>query len=177
MTTESHSFSTLHQALGALLKQGQGLLESLSDAQYVEACPEANSTGIGGHYRHTLEHISPLLTSLTNDLLDYDAREREVRLETDREYAKAVTQDLLLQAQQCHPQDFDKKIRVRCSVSQDSSSPVVESTLAREIMYAEIHAIHHFAIIKIICSLKGVSLPNTFGVAPSTLNHRETVSA
>ena len=177
MDTVSHSLPTLHQALVVLLGQGLSLLESLSDTQYVEACPEANSAGIGGHYRHTLEHISPLLTSLTTDLLDYDAREREVRLETDRQYAVTSTQKLLLQAKTCQPQDFDKKIRVKCSVSQDAASPIVESTLAREVMYAEIHAIHHFAIINIICSLKGISLPETFGVAPSTLTHRETVTA
>jgi len=50
----------------------------------------------------------------------------------------------------------------------------VRSNLAREVMFCVGHAIHHYAILKILCAGIGVKLPYEFGVAPSTLKHLET---
>jgi hypothetical protein len=175
MVLSDSSLSTLHGALIALLQQGELLLESLTDEQYRQTHPEVYSSGIGGHYRHTLDHISPLLSPPEDGVLDYDNRSRDAAVEQDRSVALERTIDLLAQAQKLSPASLIQPLQVRCSVSQDPVSPVVDSSLAREVMYAEIHAVHHYAIIRILCTLMEVALPETFGVAPSTLNHRETV--
>jgi hypothetical protein len=53
----------------------------------------------------------------------------------------------------------------------------VGSNLAREVMFCVGHAIHHYAILRILCAGVGVKLPHEFGVAPSTLKHLETETA
>jgi hypothetical protein len=53
----------------------------------------------------------------------------------------------------------------------------VRSNLAREVMFCVGHAIHHYAILRILCAGVGVKLPYEFGIAPSTLKHRETEMA
>ena len=50
----------------------------------------------------------------------------------------------------------------------------VPSNVAREIMFCVGHAIHHYAILKLLCAGVGVDLPYEFGIAPSTLKHLET---
>ena len=109
-------------------------------------------------------------------ILDYDARERDQRIEQDRTVALEITRDLIHQAGALSPEELERSVKVRCSVSCDPESPVVDSSLPREVMYAEIHAVHHYAIIKILCKLKGIQTPDSFGVAPSTLNHQAATS-
>ena len=46
------------------------------------------------------------------------------------------------------------------------------STFGRELMYAVAHAIHHYALIAVMCGLLGVRVPFGFGIAPSTLQHQ-----
>lgn len=177
MDAVSDSYLVLHHALLSLLRQGEELLERLTDAQYRDPHPEAGAAGIGGHYRHTLDHFLPILNVPEDGVLDYDARERNTAIEQDRSVALDVTRDLLKQAESLNPQELDRSVEVRCSVSTDPESPVVPSSLPRELMYAEIHAVHHYAIIKILCKFKGVPTPEQFGVAPSTINHHAASSS
>jgi hypothetical protein len=53
----------------------------------------------------------------------------------------------------------------------------VRSNLAREVMFCVGHAIHHYAILRLLCAGVGVKLPYEFGIAPSTLKHLETEAA
>lgn len=169
------SLETLHRALTSLLTQGMSLLQFLTDDQYRAPHPGAGAASVGGHYRHTLDHFFPLLPPKPDQILDYDLRGRSLELKTSRTAALTATQKLLTEAEQLDSGSLDQPVCVRCSVSQDAVSPVVQSSLAREVMYAEIHAVHHFAIIRILCNLMEVQLPEGFGVAPSTLNHLQTV--
>jgi hypothetical protein len=50
------------------------------------------------------------------------------------------------------------------------------SSVGRELQMLSSHAVHHFALIGFILGLLGVTLPPNFGVAPSTLHHRETLA-
>jgi hypothetical protein len=54
-----------------------------------------------------------------------------------------------------------------------SDTGSVTSNVAREVMFCVGHAIHHYAILKLLCAGAGVELPYEFGVAPSTLRHLE----
>jgi hypothetical protein len=44
-------------------------------------------------------------------------------------------------------------------------------------MFCVGHAIHHYAILKLLCASVGVKLPYEFGTAPSTQKHLETETA
>ncbi|MEM9648432.1 MAG: hypothetical protein AAF969_08120, partial [Bacteroidota bacterium] len=57
-----------------------------------------------------------------------------------------------------------------------TTSGISTSTLvtAREVMYNLEHTIHHHALIKVgIQFFTDIPLPESFGVAPSTLQHRQ----
>ena len=59
----------------------------------------------------------------------------------------------------------------------ETDTEAVKSNLAREVMFCVGHAIHHFAILRLLCAGVGVNLPYEFGVAPSTLKHLEAEAA
>ena len=57
------------------------------------------------------------------------------------------------------------------------SSPdgnVISSTVGRELQYLLDHTIHHYAIIAIILKAQSITVPEEFGVAPSTLKYWES---
>ena len=59
-----------------------------------------------------------------------------------------------------------------------NGSQVSPSTVGREIMYSVAHAVHHYALIGVMCGIMGLAMPPGFGVAPSTLKHQaETARA
>ncbi|GAA6008638.1 hypothetical protein JCM11491_003378 [Sporobolomyces phaffii] len=53
---------------------------------------------------------------------------------------------------------------------------VVESTWGRELWFASFHAVHHFALIRVILGELGLEVGDDFGVAPSTLVHRNELT-
>lgn len=168
MTTSGNE--PVRSALMESLQQGRLLLEALTDAAYRRKVPEVFDASIGGHYRHCLEHFQALLSSGCQ--VDYDARERDESIETDRERALQRTSALLERFEELDPELLAEKVEVRCKVSYlGDHSPLVESTRGREAVYSIVHAVHHYALISVICRLRGIHLPRGFGVAPSTAKH------
>ena len=53
----------------------------------------------------------------------------------------------------------------------------VSSTLGREIMFAVSHAIHHHALIAMLCGIRAIPVPEDFGVAPSTIAYQKQQTA
>lgn len=165
-------------ALKDVIQRGETLLVALSDEQYSQKIPAAYDASIGGHYRHCLDHFKAFFDGLGTGTMDYDARARDPRLENDRAFALAMTQTLGAQAAALTASAFDRSIHVRCQTSYtDASEAVAKSTVAREAMFCVSHAVHHHALIGLMCSLLDVPLPSGFGVAPSTMKHRENACA
>ena len=172
MNTSRHIRHSLVEAL----QQGVCLLDVLSDQDYIENLPAVFSASIGGHFRHCLEHFEPLVEPEAT-VIDYDARARDVRVESDRGYALERTRALLEACRALPPASMARKVHTRCKVSYLSdSSPLVISTLGREAMYAVVHAIHHYALISVMCHLLDIPLPEGFGVAPSTAKHQQDLA-
>lgn len=164
--------NVLKCSMTVTLQQGVKLLNGLSGDQYIETVPSAFHSCIGNHYRHSLEHFEAILPGDRPGWVDYDARKRDARVETDISAALARTEQLLERAAELQADSLEDGVRVRCGVGPDEESPVVGSTLGREIMYAVIHAVHHYAIIRMMCNQLGVEQPEGFGVAPSTLRYQ-----
>jgi len=163
---------SVRDAMAALLRQGIDFLESLDDAVYTRRVPQAFDSTMGGHYRHCLEHFEPLVEELSA-VIDYDARKRDPKVENDRGEALRRTQELLSACLHLPVDSLEIPIRVRYKVSYDATrDPLAGSTVGREGMFAISHAIHHFALIKVMAGLIGVSLPDDFGMAPSTAAFR-----
>ena len=155
-----------------VLAQGLTLVTGLSPDLYGRRLPQAFDASIGGHYRHCLDHFECLLARV-DGTVDYDARARDPRVETDPVFAAERTQALMMRIGSLSASELAAGIHVRCKVSYEGeASPLVASTFARELMYAIVHAVHHYALIRVMGEMIGHPAPADFGLAPSTARHR-----
>ena len=164
---------TILRGVNEVLRQGATLLHALDDAAYTTQIPGAFNASIGGHYRHCLDHFQSLLDSLDADEVNYDHRKRDPRIETERDFAVSETRRIFQGIESIPDEWLTRPVLARSKVSySDEEAPVMPSTIGRELMYAVAHAIHHYALIGVMCGMQGVPLPAGFGVAPSTLKHQ-----
>jgi len=164
--------SALHEAIADVLRQGESLLNSLSDEDYTRKLPAVFGSTVGGHYRHCLDHFQSLLQGLDADEINYDHRDRNPRIENDRDFALAETHRILRAFGSISTPFLDCPINVRSKVNYElDAAPLIGSTVGRELMYAVAHAIHHYALIAVMCGMLDVPVPAGFGIAPSTLRY------
>lgn len=155
------------------LEQGIRLLDTISDEAYSKNNGPFNKSGVGRHFRHIIEHYYSFL-SPRESLIDYDARERDLRLETDRSYMiselKRVTSSLT--EYKNNPESLDRIIKVRSNegIGQENS-PLSSSSLRRELQFLISHTVHHYALIGLILKTMDFDIDPEFGVAPSTLKY------
>ncbi|MEW6304682.1 MAG: DinB family protein [Verrucomicrobiota bacterium] len=160
------------------LRQGEALLQELTDELYVRRLPAAYNASIGGHIRHCLDHFRSLLEAGASGDLNYDRRERNTLIENDRFAALNATRELCEGFAQLGEELVDRELAVTCKTSYSASgSQTSPSTIGREIMYSVAHAVHHYALIGIMGAVMGIAMPPGFGVAPSTMKHRELAKA
>lgn len=155
------------------LQQGLDLLSSLTDTQYKKADPPVYSSGIGEHMRHIIEHYQLLLEGMKTGTVNYDARKRDERLSSDRSFAMKTCQGLMDSLEALSRDDDAIEIQMAVTSSPDGDSPMSESTIKREMQYVQAHTIHHYALIAMIARLQDIEPPEAFGIAPSTLQHRQ----
>jgi hypothetical protein len=173
--TPNESSERILAAALALLDQGTELLRNLPADAYVARVPVAFNGSIGGHYRHCLDHFVSLLRGLDSEMVDYDDRERDRRVETDLEFALSLNSEVTARLRRLPISALDAPVNARCEVSYvHGNSPVTASSFGREMVYAIAHAIHHFALIAVMARLLGIRLPDKFGIAPSTVAHQGT---
>lgn len=160
-----------------VLAQGEALLVSLDDVTYATPVPQAFNASLGAHYRHCLDHFCSVLDGLAAGEADYDARRRDERIETIRDAALAKTRELRHLVEALPDSSVDQLIRARSQVScSGGESPLAGSTIGRELMFCIVHAIHHYALMGVMCGLLDVAIPAGFGIAPSTLQHNKEAS-
>lgn len=167
----------LFQSVEDVLLQGIQLLESVDGETYRRMLGAPYRASIGKHYRHVLDHFICLARGLKGNMINYDERHRDVMLESFIGIAKDATISLIEHLSGREDLNPSTPCSVVYSVGYNENEPPhMSSTVGREISYCVSHAIHHFAIIRLVCAELEVSLPQQFGVAPSTLKHRAVVS-
>lgn len=153
------------------IKQGVELLSEVSDEQYSSNDGRYNKSGIGRHFRHIIEHYFSLLDE-RDGLVDYDARERNLALENEREFMISSMHRVSESLSKLELSDLDKRIKVRSNEGiGEKDSPLSESTIRRELQFLISHTVHHYALIGLILKTMGFEPSPEFGVAPSTLKH------
>lgn len=157
---------TLKESLIAEIRRGIVLIEQLDDSNYA-AKPNGNA-GVGEHFRHNLDFANSLFKGIESGRVDYSGRERDVRVETDRNHATDCFEDLIDSLDRLESKEFDLKLSVRSEVDEELW---LESSLARELEFLHSHTVHHYALIAAKLSLLGIPAPEGFGVAPSTLKY------
>lgn len=159
------------------LLQGERLLESIPSDAFTSPCPLAFGASIGQHYRHCLEHFQIFFRQIESATINFDARERDPKLEQDLEFALEITRSFRFQIENLDISALDRPIVVYSGGSSDRALRNCDSSVGRELMYATFHAIHHYALIGIIARRQGLGLDPEFGVAPSTLQFQRNLAA
>lgn len=168
----------LVQAANDVLLQGLTLLFEIGDNTFSRTASGPFHASIGAHYRHVLEHFQSVVRGLRASEVDYDARERNVRLQSEVTYATVATCDVLRALKHYDDRILQRECKVINSVGYSASKPLaMDSNISRELAYCIGHAIHHYAIIRLICHEFGLVLPGEFGVAPSTLKHQAAIAS
>ena len=161
------------------IQQGIDLLEDITDELYTSNDGKYNKSGIGRHFRHIIEHYFSLINGYTGKV-DYDARERDLRLENDREFMVTSLRGVVDSLEKLidKPDLIDNKIEVRSNEGiGEENSPMSESTVRRELQFLVSHTVHHYALIGLILKTMGYDPGPSFGVAPSTLRHEQEVAS
>jgi hypothetical protein len=165
--------SSMAQAVEQVLQQGLDLLSELNGSRFESMLGAPYNASIGQHYRHVLDHFLCLEAGVFTGVIDYDKRERNPRLETDIEFARDVTERLMRVFQNHDIKVLSGECDVRYSVGYgDAKAIFLPSFVTRELAFCIGHAIHHYAIIKLLCESTGVDVIPEFGVAPSTIKYR-----
>jgi hypothetical protein len=153
-----------------LLRQAAALLSSIDDAVYAEGGRTADSSPIGVHVRHMIDHYRAFFTGLPDGRIDYDARMRQTPLETDRRLALATVLGLVGDIERIDEPMGVRELLVSSRSAGDSSDPDwSRTTIKRELQFLVSHTVHHFALIKPMLQREGVPVDEQFGYAPSTL--------
>ncbi|WP_349352788.1 MULTISPECIES: DinB family protein [unclassified Flagellimonas] len=144
----------------------QVLLELPADC-YSQSCETLSNASIGQHTRHVIELYLCLIQGYDLSEISYDRRERNLQIEQDLNYA--LERISYIQGHLVKP---NKSIRISYELGGEESN--LESNYFREVMYNLEHTIHHQALIKVgIRHFSTQQLPDSFGVAPSTMQYRK----
>jgi len=157
------------------LDQAERLVSGMADRSYANPVENFYSSTLGQHLRHCLDHYRSFLSGLGDAKIDYDSRERSAELECSTEFAICEITRIRNELQELS----DDEVSVGVLVKLDCGTGVADyqpSSLGRELQFLVSHTVHHFAMIGGICSCLKIPVEQGFGVAPSTLRHREAVS-
>jgi hypothetical protein len=160
-----------------VLQQGLTLLAQVDEATYGTFVASPYRASLGQHYRHVLDHFSCLVAGVETLEIDYDRRARDPRLETSVESARAATERLIRDLCTYDDETMERPCGVCYSVGYEEAEPVrLPSVVAREVAFCVGHAVHHYAIIRLLCAELGAELDPEFGIAPSTLKYRGSLA-
>ncbi|PZX55597.1 DinB family protein [Algoriphagus chordae] len=161
----------LAQLNSEVLGELSDFLAQLKSEDFADLSPVLKTSSIGQHVRHVLELYECLISQYESGFVCYDDRKRDKSLETEVNIAMAkirvLQANLLLE---------DKEIVLKMAVGEDFE--MIRSSYNRELCYNLEHCIHHQALIKIACNqLDYITLPDSFGVAKSTIDYVKSLES
>jgi hypothetical protein len=156
-----------------VLWQSAFVLREVTDEIYRRGEENGRENGgtIGGHFRHCLEFATCLLKGIETGQIDYNARERDQRLETDRKYAISGFTEAVNVLERFSPQPVGRLLLVKPEDVFAEEDLWCPSSVERELEFLQSHTVHHYALIAFKLRAMNFAVPPEFGVAPSTLRH------
>ncbi|MCL6268248.1 DinB family protein [Flagellimonas myxillae] len=149
------------------LEQFKEILLQLPAGSYAQPCCVLSNSSIGQHTRHIIELYQCLLKGYPEADVSYDRRERNPRIEQEMDFAIECIGWI-----QTNLERPNKNVRVTYELC--GKETCLESNYFREVLYNLEHTIHHHALIKVgIQHFTNIEIPESFGVAPSTLQYRQ----
>ncbi len=154
----------------ANLRALKGVLLDMNDDLFAAPLNVLSDSSIGQHVRHVLEFYLCLLQAKDSGVVNYDARQRDLELQTEVKRAIDTIDHLI------HRIDANR-VDVPLTLKGDHGTEVpqpfqVASNFQRELAFNLEHSIHHEALLKV--GLRDVGMSTTgahFGVAPSTVRN------
>mmetsp|Transcript_23082 Transcript_23082/g.39040 ORF Transcript_23082/g.39040 Transcript_23082/m.39040 type:complete len:191 (+) Transcript_23082:150-722(+) len=180
--------SVLKAAAKTVLDQKLNILRAVSQQDYVHVHTPHFNASVGGHIRHSLDHFSILLSrdfaaASPLDVVDYDIRDRNTDIETNKDSAIAKTCALLttlddMFASPSAAQLMATPLTVRfvgdAASGETYSAP---TSLAREMSFVAHHGIHHLATVKLMMQRMNYELGDGVGKAFATIQHEQEQQA
>jgi uncharacterized damage-inducible protein DinB len=159
-----------YQAIKNVFAQLTDSLEQLTDEQYSQQSKILFNASIGQHVRHVIELFICLNQGYETGTVNYEKRKRDHRIETDRMLAVQLLQMIANSLDKA-----DKLLLLEAGYDEQSdNTATVITNYHREIIYNLEHTVHHMALIRVgITEVSGVELPESFGVASSTVKYRK----
>lgn len=155
-------------ALVRLLDELREVVERLPDGVFARTPAGRPSGSPGAHVRHCLDHVAAFLDGAETGTMSYDHRRRGTAIETDRAAALARIVTLTGAVLDLDQRFLTRPLRLEVKLDARGTTIVVQSTVARELVFVINHTIHHNATMGLLLSEIGTDLPHRFGVAPST---------
>lgn len=159
-----------------IIAQGQSYIQSISTNDYNEVVSPQFISSTGAHIRHVIDHYQAIITGLNSGVIDYDLRARNSDIQTNPEAAIAAFKSINIWLSNLPPAAFELPLLLNTEIAiSEKRISQIPTSLARELIFAGSHAIHHFAMIAQIAKLQTNDLPTFFGIAPATATFlRET---
>jgi len=170
--------NSLPAIAGAVLDDLRHYLSVIDPVTYQLKMDILSGSTIGQHTRHIIEFYNCLLEQSLASLepvINYASRRRDYRIESEPDHALSFVNSISKKLKEL---DTDQHCLLNCAEHGQEDLMVI-STIGRELIYNIEHTIHHLAIIKIALksSMPEIVLPEHFGVAPSTIRHRQEACA
>jgi hypothetical protein len=160
-----------------ILEQGRLYLNSISTAAYNEVFPDHFISSPGAHIRHVLDHYQAIMIGVQNNVINYDLRSRGGEIEQNPGLANEKTMQIMQWLKRLTPADFERSIHLMTAISvHESKVETIPTSLARELLFASSHAVHHYAMVAQIAKHQKVTLPQRFGIAPATATYLRQLS-
>lgn len=157
----------LIQSLKNNLSENIELLRQITNDEFTQKNPELSNATIGEHMRHIIELMGCLLDNYEQGIINYDNRNRNIQIQSDVNCAISILEKQLTIIDK---QNKQLSLIHNCF----STEEVLPTNYFRELLYNLEHSIHHQALIKVaLYNFPHITISDSFGVAPSTLEYRK----
>ncbi len=160
-------------SLIGVLRQQKLVLDRLDASEYARKSDMTQSS-IGGHIRHSLDHVQSLIAGFeSSSPVCYDQRTRGTAEEESPRAALNKIENVQRVLESLTDRDMSRAVEVTFMVAADGNEATFDSNVAREVQFVSHHAIHHNATVALIASELGLSdvIPLGMGLAPSTADY------
>lgn len=165
-------YDSIRQCLLDEITDGIRVIHGLDDISYRRRWN--NFASVGEQFRHNLDFVNSFLKGIAIGRIDYDKRERDIRVERSQGWAIEKFEIAGLKLMMLSRAQIGSIVSVR---SETDTGLWLSSSVAREMEFVLSHTIHHHALIAEKLVGQGIILDTAFGVAPSTKSYLNKLAA
>lgn len=159
-----------------IIKQGEDYLNTLinenNNTHYSKVFLPLFISSAGSHMRHIIDHYLALIAGLPSGKIDYDVRHRSSKVALEPKFALDKLAQISYWIKSLESTDLTRSLTLSTEISvHEKKVQSVPTSLARELVFAGSHAVHHYAMIAQIAQQEEIVLPSNFGIAPTTATY------